>query len=57
MVDQVGLLAQEVKQVQPEAVIERENGYLAINYEKIIPLLVESIKELEQKIIKLENKI
>jgi len=45
-----GLIAQEVKDVLPEVVIERVDGYLAIDYSKMIGLLVEAIKELEQKI-------
>ena len=45
-----GLIAQEVQEVLPEVVIERKDGYLAIDYSKMIGLLVEAIKELEQKI-------
>jgi hypothetical protein len=52
----VGVIAQEIQKVLPEAVRERENGYLGVNYEKIIPLLIESIKELSAKIKELENK-
>ena len=52
----VGVIAQEIQKVLPEAVRERENGYLAVQYEKIIPLLIESIKELSAKIKELENK-
>jgi len=53
----VGLIAQEIEKVLPEAVTERENGYLAVRYEKIVPLLVEAIKELSQKVEALENKL
>lgn len=56
LIDEVGLLAQQVKKIQPEAVIERETGYLAVNYEKMVPLLVESIKALEQKVAELESR-
>jgi hypothetical protein len=52
----IGVIAQEIQKVLPEAVRERENGYLGVNYEKIIPLLIESIKELSAKIDRLENK-
>ena len=52
----VGVIAQEIQKILPQAVIERDNGYLAVNYEKIIPLLIESIKELSAKIDRLENK-
>ena len=53
----VGVIAQEVLEVLPEAVIERDNGYLAVDYHKIIPLLVESIKELSSKVEYLEQKL
>jgi len=41
-----GLIAQDVIKVLPEVVTMRDNGFLAVKYEKIIGLLVESIKEL-----------
>ena len=47
---QVGVIAQEVEKVLPEIVINMDNGYKAVNYEKLTPLLLEAIKEL-----KLEN--
>ena len=53
----VGLIAQEIQEVLPEAVIERDNGYLAVDYHKVIPLLVQSIKELSARIDDLENNI
>ena len=51
-----GLIAQELKEVLPESVVERENGYLAVNYEKVVPLLVEAIKELKKEIEELKGK-
>jgi len=53
----VGVIAQEILEVLPEAVTTRENGYLAVHYEKLVPLLVEAIKELSQKVESLENKL
>ena len=41
---QVGVMAQEIEEVLPEGVAEREDGYKAVRYEKIVPLLIESIK-------------
>jgi hypothetical protein len=52
----VGLIAQELREVLPEAVVERDNGYLAVDYHKVIPLLVESIKELSAKVDALEHR-
>lgn len=53
----VGVLAQEVKEIVPSAVVEREDGYLAVKYEKLIPLLVEAVKALKAEIedMKREN--
>lgn len=52
-----GFLAQEFRTVLPESVKEDKNGILSINYNDVIPLLVESIKEQQQIIENLENKI
>jgi len=41
-----GLIAQEVEKVLPLAVETRYNGFKAVRYEKVIPLLVEAVKEL-----------
>jgi len=53
----VGVIAQEVLEVLPEAVTTRENGYLAVRYEKIVPLLIEAIKDLTAKVEDLQNQI
>ena len=42
----VGVIAQEVEKVLPEVVTTRDDGYKAVRYEKLIPLLIEAIKEL-----------
>jgi hypothetical protein len=44
--EDVGVIAQEVEEIIPSAVMTREDGTKAVRYEKIIPLLIESIKEL-----------
>ena len=49
-----GLIAQDVQQVLPEAVYTDNDGYLSLSYEQIIPLLVEAIKQLNEKIEKLQ---
>jgi hypothetical protein len=49
-VNDVGIIAQDVEQVIPEATTTRKSGIKAVNYDKIIPLLIESVKELNKKI-------
>jgi hypothetical protein len=45
----VGVIAQEVQAVLPEIVAENAAGNLAVYYHKMIPVLIESIKELSQE--------
>ena len=52
----VGVIAQEIEQILPQIVTNRDNGYKAVQYEKIIPLLIEAIKELSARVNSLENK-
>lgn len=52
----VGVMAQEVEKILPEIVTTRDNGYKAVKYEKLVPLLIESIKELSAQIKELQNK-
>lgn len=51
---QIGLLAQDVEKIIPEAVNEM-NGYKGVDYAKLIPLLIEAIKEQQKQIEELKN--
>ena len=53
----IGVVAQEIEEVLPDAVCTREDGYKAVKYEKIIPLLIESVKELTALVETLQTKI
>ena len=45
----VGVIAQDIQKILPEAVEEKENGDLTVKYHRIIPLLIESIKQLSEQ--------
>lgn len=47
---QIGLIAQDVEKVFPELVKEDMDGYKAVSYEKLVPVLIEATKE-QQAII------
>jgi hypothetical protein len=60
--DHVGLSAQEVQKVLPQVIkpapfdvaLQTGNNYMTIQYEKVVPLLVEAIKELTVRVEVLE---
>ncbi len=45
-----GLIAQELQKIYPDLVVESQDGYLAINYLEIIPLLIRSVQELKTEL-------
>ena len=53
----IGVIAQEVAKVIPEVVTTRDNGYMAVKYEKIVPLLIEAIKDLSTQVKNLQDKL
>ena len=52
---QIGLLAQNVEKIVPEAVNEKD-GYKGVDYARLVPLLIEAIKELQKEVETLKNK-
>jgi hypothetical protein len=51
-VREVGISAQRMQEILPEVVAPApiDNKYLTIRYEKIIPLVIQAIKELNEKV-------
>ena len=47
----IGVLAQEIQEVFPELVSEDDNEMLAVNYQGLVPVLINALKE-QDKIIK-----
>jgi len=48
--EQVGVIAQEVEKVLPQLVFTDDKGYKAVDYTKLVPLLIEGIKEQQKQI-------
>jgi len=44
---QTGLIAQQVEPVIPEVVSTDANGYLTVDYSRLVPVLIEAVKELK----------
>jgi len=53
----IGLIAQQVEKIAPELVTTRNNGYKAIKYDKLTSLLVGAIKEQQEQIEILSDKV
>jgi hypothetical protein len=55
---QVGVVAQELQKVLPEAVVINDtNPYLSVNEAKIVPVLLEAVKYLLKRVDELESKV
>lgn len=54
VVREVGVSAQQVQAVQPEIVVPApiDDKYLTVRYERLMPLLIEAIKELDGELVK-----
>lgn len=52
---EAGVIAQEIIAVLPEAVKTRDDGYLAVRYERLNALLIEAVKELTARVEQLES--
>jgi len=55
--EQVGVLAQEVEQVLPQAVSTNDEGNKMISYASLIPLLIEAVKEQQKTIETLQAEL
>jgi len=53
----IGVIAQEIEAVLPELVTTRENGYKAVQYDKVVALLIEAVKEQQTQIDELKSKL
>jgi hypothetical protein len=51
----VGVIAQEVEEVLPQLVHDRENGFKAVDYARLTGLLIEAVKEQQTQIQELKE--
>jgi len=52
-----GIIAQDVEKVLPEVVAERNDGYLAVKYEKLAGLIIQAINELADQVDDIKKKL
>lgn len=53
--EQIGLIAQELKEVFPQLVTTDAKGFMAVNYQGMVPVLLEAIKEQQKQINELKT--
>jgi hypothetical protein len=53
----IGVIAQEVQSVLPEAVMTDSSGHLQVSYHKMIPVLIEALKNLTTRVNFLEKEM
>ncbi len=46
----IGLIAQELQKLFPDLVEEGQDGYLAVNYVELVPVLIQAIQELQSEV-------
>lgn len=54
---QIGFIAQDFIEMFPQLVDEKEDGYLRLDYDRITPLLVKAMQELDKKVEEQERRI
>ena len=53
----IGVLAQEIQEVFPELVSEDDNEMLAVNYQGLVPVLINALKEQQSEIDELKEMV
>lgn len=50
-----GIDAEELQKTYPDLVLEGQDGYLAVNYVELVPVLIKAIQELKQQVDELQG--
>ena len=50
-----GIDVEELQKIYPNLVLEGQDGYLAVNYVELVPVLIRAIQELKQQVDKLQG--
>ena len=53
---ELGVIAQEVEEVFPELVSTGSDGFKRVDYLGLIPVLIEAVKELDERLRAVENR-
>ena len=53
-INDIGVIAQDVIHVMPEAVYDTDDGY-KVAYQKFVPILIEAVKSLQKRVSAIEN--
>lgn len=54
---QYGMIAQEIQEILPELVAEDNAGYMSINYDGFVPILIQAVKEVSAEKESLETEL
>lgn len=52
--EQIGVIAQDIEQIVPQVVYTGPDGYKSVSYEKLVPILIEAVKDQQKQIEELK---
>jgi hypothetical protein len=52
-----GIIAQDVEAILPEVVVDRDDGFKAVKYEKLAGIIIQAINELADQVDELKKKL
>lgn len=54
---ELGFIAQQVKDIVPNVVFQERDGYYGMSYEKLVPLLVQGIKDMKTQLDEIKERL